>query len=190
MAVVITYRDPDASNEHAVYTNEGEEVFTVDVDYGRMDLHDAVEFAEWRESKEADVAVLRARGDYASDKAAQALEGAIAEAAENYGHGVQARKEADYALLRGRSSDFLTGSESTDRTNLDRALNGRDMAALAATGSSYLAYEDYEAGLVDALANLMHFARRYEIDFDAELDRARMHHDAEKDTLWDEVPDA
>lgn len=80
------------------------------------------------------------------------------------------------------------------RTILDRALNGRDMAALALTGSSYMAIEDYETGLVDALANLMHFARRYEIDFDDHLAQARRHHDAEKSTGWkstgwDEVPE-
>lgn len=74
------------------------------------------------------------------------------------------------------------------RTNLDRALNGRDMAALALTGSQVMAVEDYETGLQDALANLLHFARRYDIDFDHELQMARSHHNAEQFTDWNEVP--
>lgn len=73
-----------------------------------------------------------------------------------------------------------------ERTNLDRAINGRDMAALALTGSNHLAYEDYEEGLTDALANLMHFARRYEIDFEAKLSLARGHHSAESAYGWDD----
>lgn len=77
-----------------------------------------------------------------------------------------------------------------DRTVLDMALTGRDMAALALTGSSHMALEDYETGLADALCNLMHFARRYDIDFDAELARATRHHEVESQYGWDEVPDA
>jgi hypothetical protein len=76
------------------------------------------------------------------------------------------------------------------RTNLQRAENGRDMAALAATGSHHLAYEDYETGLTDALANLLHFARRYDIDFNDMLAQARRHHDEEALCAWEEVPDA
>lgn len=74
------------------------------------------------------------------------------------------------------------------RTNLDRALNGRDMAESALGPESGMALEDYESGLTDALANLMHFARRYSIDFDVHLNIARRHHDAEKSTPWDEIP--
>jgi hypothetical protein len=79
--------------------------------------------------------------------------------------------------------------ETAGRTNLQRAENGRDMAALAATGTQHLALEDYESGLVDALANLMHFARRYEINFDAAVYQAGDHHQAELRFDWDEVPD-
>ena len=75
------------------------------------------------------------------------------------------------------------------RTNLDRALNGRDLAASALTGSQHLAVEDYESGLVDALANLLHFARRYDIDFDQALATARDDHAAEALHAWDSVPD-
>lgn len=75
------------------------------------------------------------------------------------------------------------------RTNLERALNGRDIAALAANGGEYLALEDYETGLVDALANLLHFARRYAIDFDEALFMARRHHTEESRFNWDEVPE-
>lgn len=85
---------------------------------------------------------------------------------------------------------FDSGStyETAGRTNLQRAENGRDMAALVATGTQHLALEDYETGLVDALANLMHFARRYGMDFDYSVEVARRHHDAEKWYGWDEVP--
>lgn len=75
------------------------------------------------------------------------------------------------------------------RSILDRALNGRDLAASALNGSSHIALEDYESGLVDALANLMHFARRYEIDFDAHLAQASAHHATEARFAWDAVPD-
>lgn len=78
---------------------------------------------------------------------------------------------------------------SNDRTNLGRALNGRDMAALALTGSAYLPFADYETGLQDALANLLHFARRYDIDFDRELTLARSHVSAEARFEWDQVPE-
>ena len=75
------------------------------------------------------------------------------------------------------------------RTNLQRAENGRDMAALALNGSHYMALEDYESGLVDALTNLMHFARRYEIDFEEALSSAEFHHREEREFGWDEVPE-
>jgi hypothetical protein len=75
------------------------------------------------------------------------------------------------------------------RTNLERATNGRDMAALALNGSQHMAPEDYESGLEDALGNLLHFARRYDIDFEQALRSAREHHDAESIVPWDEVPE-
>lgn len=76
------------------------------------------------------------------------------------------------------------------RTNLDRALRGRDLAALALNGGeeNHLALEDYETGLSDALADLMHFARRYEIDFGECLMRAQRHHMVEATYDWDEEP--
>lgn len=103
---------------------------------------------------------------------------------------------ASYARVRNvetgeelyRLNSVLLPVPSEGRTILDRALNGRDMAALALTGSNRMALEDYETGLVDALVNLMHFARRYDIDFDAQLASARRHFDAERRYGWDEVP--
>lgn len=98
-----------------------------------------------------------------------------------------------YNRMRAYLEGMEAGQHTTtyeDRTNLDRALNGREIAVLALNGSEHMALEDYETGLVDALANLMHFARRYEIDFDSSLDSARMHHDAEKRTPWSEAPAA
>lgn len=82
------------------------------------------------------------------------------------------------------------------RTNLDRALNGREIAMDALVDRNALdaptsmAPEDYESGLVDALTNLMHFARRYDLDFDQRLDEARRHHDVEARYAWEEVPEA
>jgi hypothetical protein len=87
------------------------------------------------------------------------------------------------------SYETVIRNDRAPRTVLDRAYNGRDIAALALNGTQHLSLEDYETGLVDALANLMHFARRYELDFDAALGTARMHHDAEAPQPWDEVPD-
>lgn len=72
------------------------------------------------------------------------------------------------------------------RTNADRALNGRDLAepALGAT----MGPDDYDSGLVDALTNLLHFARRYGIDFAAQLATATGHHEVEATYDWDEQP--
>lgn len=82
----------------------------------------------------------------------------------------------------------LTADVVRAGSTLERALNGRDIAALALNRSQHLALEDYETGLVDALANLQHFARRYEIDFDNALAVATRHHAAEARYAWDEVP--
>lgn len=98
---------------------------------------------------------------------------------------IRARAEQD---VKGGRGDAEYDGIGVERTNLDRALNGRDMAALASTGSNYLAFEEYEGGLRDALANLMHFARRYEIDFDEELQRALRDHHVESQLGWDAVP--
>lgn len=82
----------------------------------------------------------------------------------------------------------VTEPDTAGRTTLGRALNGRDLAALALNGTGWMAIEDYEAGLVDALVNLMHYARRYEIDFADAARQAVDHHDAESRFGWDEVP--
>jgi len=75
------------------------------------------------------------------------------------------------------------------RTNLDRALNGRDLAASALNGSQHMALEDYETGLVDALVNLMHYARRYDLPFAMACEIAQRHHAAEARFGWDVVPE-
>lgn len=78
------------------------------------------------------------------------------------------------------------------RTNEERALNGRDMAESALIGDGEgprMGLEDYESGLVDALANLLHFARRYGIDFEDALRVARDHHEYESAYGWEEVPE-
>ena len=98
---------------------------------------------------------------------------------------IRGRKEDDYQRYGGAQPE---AGDPDGRTMIDRVLNGRDMVALAYTGTGYLAYEAYEEGLVDALANLTHFARRYEIDFDAALEDARGHAAAEATTAWEEVP--
>lgn len=74
------------------------------------------------------------------------------------------------------------------RTNLERAENGRELCALASTGTDRMPPEDLEAGLQDALANLLHFARRYGIDFDQELRLAREHHAVEANYGWGDIP--
>lgn len=40
--------------------------------------------------------------------------------------------------------------------------------------------EEKETQMCDVLADLMHFAYRYHLDFDAALDSARNHHEVEK----------
>jgi hypothetical protein len=87
------------------------------------------------------------------------------------------------------SYETVVRDDRAPRTVLDRAYNGRDLAALALNGSQHLALEDYEIGMVDALANLMHFARRYEIPFGAALDEARIRHARESMTDWYGVPE-
>jgi hypothetical protein len=78
------------------------------------------------------------------------------------------------------------------RTRLDMALDGRGQAASALftrdVCANQMGLEDYEDGLTDALTNLMHFADRYEIDFDLELERARRHHAVESTYGWNEEP--
>lgn len=75
------------------------------------------------------------------------------------------------------------------RTNLQRADNGRDLAALALRGTREIDRDDYQTGLVDALTNLMHFARRHQLDFDLAVDQAIDHHAAESLHEWEEIPE-
>jgi hypothetical protein len=78
------------------------------------------------------------------------------------------------------------------RTRSEMAHDGREAAAHALLGKgavgALMESEDYEAGLTDALVNLMHFADRYELDFYDRLDNARTHFLVEKTYDWDEEP--
>lgn len=71
-----------------------------------------------------------------------------------------------------------------------RADNGRDLAQLALQGSPVpkMHPDDWPSAITDALANLMHFARREGLDFEQALEQARRHHAAEARLAWDEVP--
>jgi hypothetical protein len=60
-------------------------------------------------------------------------------------------------------------------TNLDRA-NWADKAVLAFRGETHC---DHEESLGDLLCDLMHWADARNFDFDAALDTARMHYQAE-----------
>lgn len=46
-SIVVTVRDPDWSNEYAIF---GEPVEIIDIDAGYADLRDPEEFAEWKET--------------------------------------------------------------------------------------------------------------------------------------------
>jgi hypothetical protein len=75
---------------------------------------------------------------------------------------------------------------------LHMAENGHSLAAKALFSrdehAEQMGLEDYEDGLVDALVNLMHFADRYDIDFQEHLDRADRHFRVESTYDWHEVP--
>jgi hypothetical protein len=60
-------------------------------------------------------------------------------------------------------------------TNLDRAAWAEEalLAFRRRTGA------DYEDALCDLLCDLMHWADEHQFDYDAALDRARDHHEAE-----------
>lgn len=85
MIIVVT-RDPDASNEYAVFAEGQPEPRIVTLDYGYADLSNAEEFAEWRESHLEDAAQLIKLGTPNAIAAATFIAEAVAEAAGNYGH--------------------------------------------------------------------------------------------------------
>lgn len=64
-----------------------------------------------------------------------------------------------------------------ERTNADRATDGAKAVAIHNTDEN-----DVQTGLVDLLADLMHYASEEQgLDFEAALDTARMHFQAEVD---------
>lgn len=75
-------------------------------------------------------------------------------------------------------------------TRLEMAQQGREAAAYALLGrdatAEQMGLEDYESGLTDVLTNLMHFADRYDVDFEQQLSRAYKHHAAEVEFEWEE----
>lgn len=80
MTVVICVRDPDASNDYAVF---GGDVTIIDVDLGYADLSDPEEWAEWKQSQLADVLVLERSGQ---KEAAEYLQSIIDQVESNYDH--------------------------------------------------------------------------------------------------------
>ena len=75
-------------------------------------------------------------------------------------------------------------------SRLDMALAGRQAAADALLGrdadADQMGLEDYESGLVDVLTNLMHFAYRYDLNFNKHLARADLHFEVERKFDWEE----
>lgn len=75
-------------------------------------------------------------------------------------------------------------------TRQQMAESGREAAAHALLGrdadADQMGLEDYESGLTDALTNLMHFAYRYDVDFQQQLERADSHFEAERKFSWEE----
>ena len=75
-------------------------------------------------------------------------------------------------------------------TRLQMAEAGREAAARALLGrdatAEQMGFEDYESGLVDVLTNLMHFADRYELNFEEQLSRSYGHYRAEVQFAWEE----
>lgn len=83
---VIAIRDPDWSNEFLTF---GHYVEIIDVDFGRADLRDPDEFAEWRDSLLAEAERLSPLGDAHETPAAQAarkLREIVAQAELDFGH--------------------------------------------------------------------------------------------------------
>lgn len=83
MSIVVCHRDPDASNDFFTF---GDEVEIIDIDYGRVDLHDPVEFKDWRDGLLTQAIQLWDRGTEESRAAYQHIVNALAEATVNYGH--------------------------------------------------------------------------------------------------------
>lgn len=79
MIDVVVIRDPDASNDIAVFGDD--EATIVDIDLGHMDLSDPEEFEDWQDFSE----VLK---HLHWKDAAKLLKQVVAETAENYGHPV------------------------------------------------------------------------------------------------------
>ena len=83
MSIVVAHRDPDWSNEYVTF-GAPVEIFTLD--YGRADLRDPEEFAEWAESHLATVRELYERGTPEAIAAGDHIAQAVVEARLNY-HG-------------------------------------------------------------------------------------------------------
>lgn len=66
-SIVVTVRDPDWSNEYAIF---GEPVEIIDIDAGRSDLRNPEEFAEWKDSHLMTAAELEGTGGEGREAAA------------------------------------------------------------------------------------------------------------------------
>jgi hypothetical protein len=78
--VVVVIRDPDSSNEFVTF---GSKVEVYDIDLGRMNLADEDEFAQWADGHLSAAADFRLAG---RNDVADAISGAVREAAANFGH--------------------------------------------------------------------------------------------------------
>lgn len=77
------------------------------------------------------------------------------------------------------------------KTRAEMAESGHELASFALWGGPDHEMDpgDYQAGITDALVNLMHFAEREDMSFDRAADSARMHYEREKTFDWEEVPE-
>lgn len=87
--IVFCMRDPDASNDYETFGEP--QPYIIDIDYGYADLRDRTEFGEWREGHLEEAKQLRQQGTPNALKAAEFMEGLVAEAASNYDHDEEGR---------------------------------------------------------------------------------------------------
>lgn len=84
--IIICLRDPDSSNEFLTFTKGSHEPRIIDVDFGRADLRDPEEFAEWKASLLDEAEFLARQSTLNAQDAAKELFGIIDQAVEDFGH--------------------------------------------------------------------------------------------------------
>lgn len=80
--IIVVERHPDRSNDFHTFTDPPV-ISIVNVDYGRTDLSDYGEFAEWAENLESHAGDLI--GTPAGNEAADYIRGLVVQAKEDYG---------------------------------------------------------------------------------------------------------